>query len=194
MAELVVCVDDDDPTLPQYRDVCDPFVGPHRRLCGWLNLMSSAGAWGYHGFMCIGDDVRPRTPHWDVELCSSHMPLGITYGNDLHQRAALPTHPIIDADIVRTLGWMCPPGIEHLYPDNAWKAIGERLNTLVYRDDVILEHMHPHAGKADIDDGYRAVNSRQQYARDRAAFERYMAEQFERDMERLCPTSSSPAS
>ena len=69
--------------------------------------------------------------------------------------------------------------------DDFWKTLGEHLGTLVYLSDVVLEHMHPNAGKAPMDDGYRAVNSRIAYRTGAAAFREYMHTRFAGDMEKL---------
>ena len=198
-AELLVCVDEDDPTLNEYRALFPTsgrglVVGPRKSLCGWINHVALALCDIHDAIGFIGDDVRPRTPNWDTELVDSLQPFGVVYGNDLHQGERLCTHPLFDSRFVQTWGFACPPGLTHLYVDNFWMSVGQRLGTLVYREDVILEHMHPHAGKADMDAGYREVNSRDSYRLDRAAYERYMTQRFDEDMERLCKTSSSPAS
>ena len=186
---LLVCVDDNDPTLPQYRDAvgntAELIVGPRRRLVSWLNHIAVQFADQFDAIGLLGDDVRPRTQLWDSELLGSLPAVGIVYGNDLHQQAALPTHPVLDAEIVRRLGYLAPPELTHLYPDNVWKAWGETLGRLVYRGDVVLEHMHPHAGKAEMDDLYREVNSRAAYHTDRTAFETYMRTRFDADVELL---------
>src|SRR5579859_5879697 len=67
----------------------------------------------YLGFM--GDDHLPQTHFWDEELIAvlNGRP-GVAYGNDLIQGEKLPTACVISADIVRVLGYMCPPGLEHL--------------------------------------------------------------------------------
>jgi hypothetical protein len=194
VADLLVCVDLDDPFLEEYFALAQGratvISGLRKSLTGWINFAAVDADYDIIGM--IGDDVRPRTYGWDVKVSDAMRRYGIVYGNDLHQRHKLPTHPFLDAELVRRLGWMAPPSIVHLYIDNYWKALGDRLGTLTYIPGVILEHMHPHAGKADMDDGYREVNSRAAYRRDKAAFEAYMTDEFEHDVERLAWTSSSP--
>ncbi len=188
-ADLLVCVDNDDPLLEQYETVMAGrlglLIGHRSSLTGWINLAAETECDRHDIIGVIGDDVRPRTAHWDSEIVGAMRPFGVVYGNDLHQCEKLPTHPFLDAEIVRRLGFVAPWPIHHLYIDNYWKALGEHLGTLTYCPDVILEHMHPHAGKAEMDDGYRAVNSRGAYQRDRRAFEQYMAHQFAADMVKL---------
>lgn len=128
------------------------------------------------GFM--GDDHCPRTASWDEKI-RSHLvggPCRIAYGNDLMQGPLLPTAVFMTADIVRMLGYMSPPVLRHLFLDNAWKTWGERLGTLRYFDDVIIEHMHPQAGtvaKADWDEGYERVNSGEMWKHDEGMWKLY---------------------
>jgi hypothetical protein len=45
---------------------------------------------------------------------------------------------------------------------------------LTYLEDVIIEHMHPVAGKADWDEGYREVNAQEVYSADALAYNNYI--------------------
>lgn len=91
----------------------------------------------------------------------------------------------MDSEIVRRLGYMVPPTIQHLYIDNYFKTLGEWLGTLAYLPNVIIEHMHPHAGKADMDDGYRQVNSREAYRSGRDAYNAYVKRRLTDDLVKL---------
>jgi hypothetical protein len=135
------------------------------------------------GFM--GDDHRPRTVGWDQAIIDAMPPLGVVYCDDGFQGENLPTSVFMDAELVRRLGWMVPPGIGHLFCDNAWKALGEALGTLAYLPDVLIEHMHPHAEKAPMDAGYAEVNSARQWEADEAAFRRWLAADLARDVARV---------
>lgn len=125
------------------------------------------------GFM--GDDHVPRSPRWDAELyAAAVIPNGIAYGDDLLQRSNLPTAVLMDAEIVRKLGWLVPPGIKHMYIDNWWRDLGNALGTLRYVDHVVIEHMHPVAGKAEKDEGYRRTNTDRMYTEDEAAYRAFI--------------------
>lgn len=162
---------------------------PHRGMCPTLNHIAATpefGAMTYStiiGFM--GDDHRPRTVGWDQRIIDAMPPLGVVYTDDGFQGENLPTSVFMDAELVRRLGWMVPPGIGHLFCDNAWKALGEALGTLVYLPDVLIEHMHPHAGKAEMDAGYAEVNSARQWEADETAFRKWLAADLPRDVARV---------
>jgi hypothetical protein len=186
----IICrVDDDDPELDGYRSAVPThlYAGPRIGLGASINEM--ALAWvdkaDVIGFM--GDDHRPRTLHWDVRVMEQieREPLGVVYGNDLLQGRNLATQVFMGSELVRRLGFFNPPGIRHMYIDNFWMMLGTNLGTLTYLDDVWIEHMHPLAGKAQWDKGYREVNSDERYAADRAAFETYCRDHLLNDLMRV---------
>ncbi|ANZ35222.1 hypothetical protein BBK82_03190 [Lentzea guizhouensis] len=200
--ELLIALDDDDPALSEYLTIKPEMewppapVHPPRwisqsrlRLAGTLNALAVAEAQGGRhkaiGFM--GDDHRPRTRGWDAAFSTALADLGtgVVYGNDLIQGAALPTAVAMTADVIAALGYMVPPGLVHLYLDNAWLSIGEGIGRIRYLPEVVIEHMHPLAGKAPQDDGYREVNSEQQYLADRKSYEDWVNGGLDQDLAKL---------
>ena len=123
------------------------------------------------GFM--GDDHRVRTRGWDLALTDAAGPVGIAYGDDLLQGVELPTAVVLGADIVRALGQMVPPTLQHLFVDDYWKALGTGSGTLRYVPEVVIEHMHPSAGKAEMDESYETTNHPDRYESDGAAWRAY---------------------
>jgi hypothetical protein len=177
--DFLFVVDDDDPKCMDYcRLGLEKLAVIHRQRLGpTLNMMAVQHMDDYDALGFMGDDHLPQTPAWDamvVQALALSSPLPdlprIVYGNDLLQGANLPTAVFMDARIVRALGGMVPPGMVHLYLDNYWKALGERLGTLVYLDHVVIEHLHPAAGKAAMDAGYQEANASAVDHADRAAW------------------------
>ena len=129
-------------------------------------------------FMFMGDDHLPRTNEWDKKLIK---PLigknGISYGNDLLQGENLPTAFVMTRDIVENLKGMTFPGCIHLYFDNFVKQLGIDINALHYCPDVIIEHLHPVAGKVDMDEGYARVNQVKFYEQDLLTVQTYLRSQ-----------------
>ncbi len=119
-----------------------------------------------------GDDHLPRTDGWANEYIENLIELGtgIVSCPDGYRRDDLPTQWARTSDIVRALGRMVPASVEHLYCDDAIRDLGKALGRYRYLDDVLIEHMHPIAGKADVDDQYDRVNSRGQYRYDRGEY------------------------
>jgi hypothetical protein len=187
-ATVIAAVDADDPLLddyqrltehPDWRTGDDLLIEPNDGLRGIVVPLNRAARavmdrFDHLGF--LGDDNVPRTPGWDTEFERVlARGTGIVYGNDLFQREKLPTAACVTIDIVKALDGMAPPTLRHLYVDNFWRALGHDLDRLVYLPDVVVEHLHPNAGKADWDPLYREVNNPVLYRADRAALAEYLA-------------------
>jgi glycosyltransferase involved in cell wall biosynthesis len=186
-SELLVIVDDDDETLDQYvelgckvRIIAKQGKGMARPLNFAANLFKD----DYRHFAFIGDDHRPRTEYWDQKLIDAldEVGTGIAYGNDLLQGENLPTAVAMSGDIVRALKGMVPPGFIHLYLDNFWMQLGRDLKSFIYLPDVIIEHLHPIAGKAQWDENYRSVNAEEVYSADAKAFDEYIQSEDYQDL------------
>lgn len=159
--DLLFAVDDDDPRLDEYLAL-ESYgiwveVAERMRMIPTLNHWATQYASRYRALGFMGDDHLPRTHGWDTKLLEELLPGGVIYGNDLFQGPNLPTAVVLDSRIVQKLGYMVPPGLLHMFADNAWRTWGERTNRLRYLPDVIIEHMHPQAGKGDVDDQYTEV-------------------------------------
>lgn len=183
-ATLCIAYDEDDPSREEYSALIRPQMfglwghcGPRAKIGFILNRLCEYhlvdSGFKYVGFM--GDDHIPRTMNWDKELRSGLEDLGtgVAYGDDLLMGERMPTAVLMTVDIVSTLGYMAPPPLEHLCLDLVWKDWGEGLGKLVYRDDVIIEHMHPANGKATLDALYEESNSVAQATKDSEAYYAY---------------------
>jgi hypothetical protein len=184
-ADLLFAVDNDDPEFDAYKREAAKFMkggqvrfafGKRLRLVGTLNqqAVKAAKRYRYLGFM--GDDHRPRKADlaWDARFreCLSGGP-GIVYGNDLLMGEQMPTAVAMTSDIVQTLGYFAPPAMVHLCVDLVWKDWGVGMERITYLGDVIIEHLHPAAEKADLDQGYEECNSPEQVSADSAAYYEY---------------------
>lgn len=199
-ADLLIAIDDDDPLAADYDQptgvtvVCAPRLG----LAGTLNVTAVRQARNYRYVGFMGDDHRPRTLGWDAVVVDELQRLGtgVVYGNDLIQGAALPTAVFLTSDIVTALGYMVPPGLRHLFLDNFWLRLGRDLDAISYLPDVIVEHLHPIAGKAGWDDGYRRVNAGDVWAADRQRFDDYCATELAGDLAKIraarAPAAAAP--
>lgn len=184
-ADLLIAVDDDDPEVGAYDPGVRVLSGP-RGLGPIMNALALEAAPHYAAVGFLGDDHRPRTPGWDRLLMTALGDVaGIAYGNDLFQGERVPTAVVISSPVIIALGYMVPPGVEHLYMDDFWYLLGETLGHRVYCPDVVIEHCHPVAGKAAWDASYVRSNSAEQYSRDSRAFSLFLAQQWPADLERL---------
>lgn len=195
---ILLAVDADDPTLPEYRALS--WGLPYRAEVALVvlegaetgNLVRATNTVSMRIaeedptaiIANLGDDHMARTPGWDTAIRYALPTPGIAYGDDGFQGRKLPTAPFISAAIVLALGWYALPSCRHMFIDNAWRDIGEQTGTLRYVSTVEFEHVHPLAGKAEWDDGYRMANGEEVIEHDKRAYhewrERYMAEDIRR--------------
>ncbi|MFI2663732.1 hypothetical protein [Micromonospora carbonacea] len=186
-AELMFAIDDDDPSRDAYLAHQLPCVSirvaprwqPMVHKLNNAAVVRATGTSPLGGFCALafaGDDHLPRTPGWAGRYVDELRQLGtgIVYGDDGYQGERLPTQWAMTVDIVRALGRMVPAPVEHLYCDNSVLDLGRAAGCIRYLPDVLVEHMHPVAGKAVDDDQYRRVNSGDQYARDGRAYRRWL--------------------
>lgn len=194
-SKMMFVFDDDDPALTANKAALTDFKGsswigwsvfPRLRMAGSLNLAAKSavdsGAYRVIGFM--GDDHRPRTEGWDT-LMYEHAKDSIVYGNDLFQRQNLPTAVWMPERIVSIIGGMVPTGFIHLYLDNVWKLWGERLGRLKYLPNVIIEHMHPAAGKGQFDTSYGETGAPEVWENDAKRFGEYVQDELESDLAKM---------
>ena len=186
-SDLIVIVDDDEPQMDAYLQLgCDVLMVEKqgKGMAKPLNFAARHYAHKYRHFAFLGDDHRPRTKNWDVHFINKldELGTGLVYGDDLLQGENLATAVAMTGNIVKELGGMVPQDMIHLYLDNFWMTLGKDLNALAYLPDVILEHLHPVAGKAEWDDQYREVNAPEVYSADKKALDDYLASDAYREL------------
>lgn len=159
-----IATDEDDETSDELEDLISDyqqvlhFSGVRKGLAEWTNSLAliaiEDGALLLGSF---GDDHRPRTQGWDTRVGDTFVSVGsgLIYTADGLQNERLPTAPFWSADVIEALGWFCPPGFEHMYMDDYWKLLGRDLGRCTYLPHVMIEHMHPAAGKSEMDQVYR---------------------------------------
>lgn len=193
---ITIVVNKDDPKFDEYDNI--EFIKNHSasllevnasNMCEALNIAANKYSidYGYQFIMFIGDDHRFRTPHWDKIILDQiwESKLCVAYCNDLLQGQNLPTQVIMSSKIIKALGYMALPELKHLYIDNFWKEIGENLNSLIYFNNIIIEHMHPGANKAKMDEHYERVNSKEIDNHDRNVFLKWKNEKLSEDIDRI---------
>lgn len=190
-ADLIVVVDDDDEQLDEYIELgVDIFIVARdgKGMAKPLNKAASHFKDKYRHFAFLGDDHRPRTLEWDKAFVAAldELGTGLVYGNDLFQGEQLPTAVAMTGNIVRALDGMVPPGFIHLYLDNFWMQLGKDLGAIRYMGHIIIEHLHPVAGKAEWDENYREVNAEEVYSADQKAYVQYITgEDYQKLLEAL---------
>jgi glycosyltransferase involved in cell wall biosynthesis len=183
-ADLYIVVDNDDPKWNEYAKNESYTMLPADNKTGGCAASLNTGAVLllditkfplYDYFVFMGDDHLPRTQGWDKALVEAiGLDQGIAYGDDLLQGANLPTAFAMSRNLVAELQGMTFPGCVHLFFDNFVKQLGIDLDCLKYLPDVIIEHIHPAAGKAEMDAGYERVNQPKWYEQDLLTLQKYL--------------------
>lgn len=135
----------------------------------------------WYGVIC--DDALARTPAFDTKMIENRG-RGFCTVNDLRKAPKRSgTALVFDGSFVRAMGGLVLDGFRHLYIDDLWESLGRELGVWTYLPNVIVEHMHPHFGKADVDATYERAWGND--AHDRARFARWVREEKEAMLERM---------
>jgi predicted O-methyltransferase YrrM len=199
-ADLVLVADSDDPEIQGYRDVVAETEHPDTgeplvrliEMAVWmpmvhkLNMVAKdeAESGRYFALGFAGDDHVPQTIGWAARYLTvlHEMGSGMVYGDDGYQGIKLSTEWAVTADVVRRLGRMVPAPVEHMYCDNSIMDLFNEAHALRHLAEVRIEHLHPIVGKAQTDSQYQRVNHRDQFRRDRLAYERWRRDRLADDV------------
>lgn len=174
--------DDDDDLAANLKAADGCFTSVRRRmgLAKWTNVLSALhedATWQ----ASIGDDMVPVTDGWDERLCEAAGSSGMAYPND-GRRDDIPEAIVISTGLVRALGWLAEPSLEHWYIDNVWSDLGRGAGCLAYLPSVRVDHRHPNVrGGGPPDRTYNDAASR--YARDLAAYQKWRLTRMRADVE-----------
>jgi hypothetical protein len=112
--------------------------------CAWLGL--------------IGDDCVPETAGWDQKLVAALDGGNLVSCDDGWQAPKRVGNCwIMDGPLVRAVGYIFPPGLNHLFVDDVWEELGRAANCWHVRMDVKVAHRHVLKGEAAADDTHRLV-------------------------------------
>lgn len=137
--------------------------------------------WTYEYYHITNDDFIYHTDGWDMLMCDQCK--GVSYANDLMSN--IPTAPLIDGRIARTVGWLQMPKLYHLFGDIVWQKIGQELNVLKYHKDIIIEHKHYMSRKAKKDSVYEKTNSPDMYNKDQKAYREWLKNESKEQIESI---------
>jgi hypothetical protein len=189
MSTLKLLLDMDDPCLDEYISLIGskvPYTIAQRKpVTNIINENWKFSSHCFRWFSVTNDDFIYHTDSWDLKMIGTlklHGGLGIVYGNDLLQMANMPTTSIISREIPEALGWLQMPLLTHLFGDTVWQLIGSKAQCLHYRADIIIEHRHYFARKADQDDIYKRTNSKEMYDLDTIAYMKWLNENAKEDI------------
>lgn len=156
--EVLVYVDDDDPQRDATQRVCDDLgavctVGSRIVLSEMWNSLARVAS--HNIMMHCGDDIIFRSHGWDqiVSEIFEGVPdkIGVVHGRDGFQDERLATHGFYHRRWMEVLGYLVPPYFSSDYNDLWNTEIADAVARRWYRPEIFTEHMHPVAGKGELD-------------------------------------------
>lgn len=127
----------------------------------------------------LNDDHLPKTWEWDLLLQKAVQNQPLVWPKDNY--ADRISTPVFDGDMIRRIGWICPPELNHFYIDDAHELIAEVLGCTRV-EHVTVSHEHVNKGRMKPDQTYR---ERPEPNRDRTAFQKWCSQQWPEIRKRL---------
>lgn len=189
--EVWFYVDDDDPRRNESTIIMNRYGA--RWVCGervvlsqmWNELATRAEN---DVMMHCGDDIVFRTQSWDTRVVEAfeRVPdhLVLVHGDDGYQRSNIATHGFYHRNWIEVLGRFVPPYFSSDYNDLWLTEVADAVGRRVYLPDVYTEHMHPAAGKGELDQTHRERLERHERDGVAALYDR-LAPERRRDVEAL---------
>lgn len=151
--EVVVYLDDDDPTAGSYYGQDITLRGPRVMLSEMWNECAKAARGDI--LMHCGDDIVFKTEGWDVVIRdtfnASADKILLVHGDDCSPNTdALATHGFIHRRWYETLGYFVPPLFSSDWNDVWLTEVADMIGRRV-KVPIVTEHMHYTFGKAERD-------------------------------------------
>jgi glycosyltransferase involved in cell wall biosynthesis len=156
--DFVFYMDDDDPQRDATTEVIRKYgasltVGERITLSKMWNKCYDLAI--HDLLMQCGDDIVFRTQGWDVKFAEAfeQFPdrIAFVHGDDGFQHDRIGTHGVLHRRWVEAVGYFVPPYFASDYNDLWLTEVADALGRRVYLPDVLTEHMHPVAGKGELD-------------------------------------------
>lgn len=194
--EVLAYVDDDDPQKDVYLGLGIRIViGPRIILSNcWNQLAHEAQGDILH---MSSDDIRFRTAGWDRIIRDTFNRyedrIVFVWGRDGIHDGIMGTHGFISRRWMETVGYFTWPDFPADYADTWLDDLANRIGRSVYLPELLIEHLHPIAKKAEYDQTHRERLERGRRANVKAMWRR-LESQRKQDAERLgAACFSSPA-
>lgn len=194
-SEILVILDKDDEQ--NYYRHHDLNYEVYEGEAGYAQEKMNGYAFKYHkeykyiGF--IGDDNEFVTKNWDLKIFSALEDIGdnaIAYIDDQLQNYCNANkdccrNVFLDSNIINKLGYFAPPTLRHFYNDNFWFATGSKLKTLVYLEEIKVNHTHYLANLSERDEIYQSAYDSNKMHEDYQNYNEYLNKQWANDIKKL---------
>lgn len=159
--ELIVSIDDNDPTRNDYQRhylQADPMTtrlisNPNRSAIDAINNAAKVAKGDI--MIVVSDDTE--CPHdWANKILRA-----VIGRKDYVLRVAdgiqdwIITAPIIDRHYYNRFGYVYNPEYAHMFSDTEFTHVADMLGKIIRRDDIMFRHAHPCKGLATMDEVYR---------------------------------------
>lgn len=184
--EVLLYLDEQDPSAKDYRTDVKVFYGQDQ---------STIKSWNFLAAQCSGsllmvgsDDILFRTKGWDNRLFAAIPYDGIAVFGFNDGRGNGNPHPVVTRRWYETLGYLGPAGFYHWYIDTWNNTLAQKIGRYCYMPDVLVEHCHAKAGKAENDETYQRIRRDNTQIRDHAAWvsNKHLLEQEAQKLASLC--------
>lgn len=133
----------------------------------WNYGLLQSDAKGYSAYMLGADDIWPVTDGW-LEKAIEQLSCGagcVSWHDGVTDGAQLGTHFVLSREFIvaRQHGVLCVPHYRSWGLDVETTARAQKAGAYHWLRDVLVEHRHPHFGKAPMDDTYRVGYSKHAY-------------------------------
>lgn len=144
----------------------------------------------------LNDDHRAVTHEWDKKVVSRIKGHNIVCTNDNYVAPNRICGAIcFSGKILRTLGWMFPQGLQHLYSDDVWMALFGKAQCAELLMDVTVSHDHAYKDKSKQDETFFKINGEQGlvngqglgglWPEDKRVFEAWMKNDYQKDLAKI---------
>jgi hypothetical protein len=155
---IIARIDHDDPMRGGYLTERGYTLLQGQRVLlpvAWNEIASTAK---YDILMMCADDLRFRTTGWDDDVVRAFEQwpdrIGLVYADDGIHGEKASTHAFVSKEWVQTVGYYLPPTLTGDFVDNWLMSLALNIDRKTYLDRVYIEHRHPMANKAAMDDTY----------------------------------------
>lgn len=159
-----ILIDKNDPKLQEYNQLELP-KGCEIKLTGLARTMGDKfrviwdSVKNMEWIMILNDDHIPKTDGWDQKVLVQLNGTNVIFTNDNY---AYP-HRICGAitfsgKFLKTLGWIFPPGMHHLYSDDVWGYLCHVAQCAQGLNDVVVEHDHAYKDPSQQDETFKLIN------------------------------------
>lgn len=142
----------------------------------------------------LNDDHYCVTPEWDKKVEAMIDGTNMVSTNDGFWNFGFRVVGLTawSMPLLKAVGFpIFPDGLDHLYIDDIWKALGESTGCWIETMKINIEHRHVYAGKSPEDETFRKVNSQEDYQKGLKVFQKFMEQDFKDTCKRVLELRSS---